>query len=160
MENINTYIISGFPGIGKTYCFNSEFKKSLIMLDSDSSKFSWTKDKERHPMFPCNYIQHIKSNIGKVHFIFVSTHKLVRAALEFHGVKYNLIYPTILSKDIYLQRFKSRGDNQQFIQLVSDNWVEWIEELNREEYPKIFQLNGDKCMIDIISEILSRGVKA
>ena len=37
-----TIIISAFPGCGKTTMFKKE--KELIVLDSDSSNFSWIKD--------------------------------------------------------------------------------------------------------------------
>ena len=56
----NTIIVSAFPCCGKTYYF--ENKKDLVVLDSDSSNFSWIKDengnntKERNPEFPNNYI--------------------------------------------------------------------------------------------------------
>jgi len=48
-----TYLISAFPGTGKSYCFNNN--TTWEMLDSDSSTFD-KKD------FPDNYIKHIKDN--------------------------------------------------------------------------------------------------
>ena len=38
MNKKETRVISGFPGVGKTYFKNIT---NLIVLDSDSSKFSW-----------------------------------------------------------------------------------------------------------------------
>ena len=55
-------LISGFPGIGKTYY---KQKSELNVLDSDSSKFSWIEKDVRHPDFPQNYIDHIKKNLNK-----------------------------------------------------------------------------------------------
>lgn len=38
----NTKVIAAFPACGKTYCFDiNENYKDYIILDSDSSKFSW-----------------------------------------------------------------------------------------------------------------------
>jgi hypothetical protein len=82
--NFKTKIISAFPGVGKSV-YHSKYPD--ITLDSDSSNFSWIKDdngnntEERNPDFPKNYIEHIKSNIGKYKYIFVSSHKEVRNAL-------------------------------------------------------------------------------
>lgn len=79
-------VISGFPGIGKSYMYNN--MKDLKILDSDSSKFSWVKDeegkntKERNPDFPNNYIKHIKDNMDSSDIILVSSHKVVRDALK------------------------------------------------------------------------------
>jgi hypothetical protein len=39
----NTFVISAFPGCGKSYCYNN-YQDKLSMLDSDSSEFSWIKD--------------------------------------------------------------------------------------------------------------------
>jgi spore cortex formation protein SpoVR/YcgB (stage V sporulation) len=52
-----TLVISAFPGCGKSHFFRNNKDKEV--LDSDSSKF----DKAH---FPKNYIEHIKSNLGKV----------------------------------------------------------------------------------------------
>lgn len=48
----DTKIISAFPACGKTYVF--ENFKGKVILDSDSSKFSWVivgNQKVRHPDF-------------------------------------------------------------------------------------------------------------
>jgi hypothetical protein len=59
-----TFVISAFPGCGKSYCYK-KYQDRFSILDSDSSEFSWIKDnegkntKERNPDFPNNYIDHI-----------------------------------------------------------------------------------------------------
>ena len=104
----------------------------LKFIDSDSSNFSWIKDengentKERNPNFPQNYINHIKSNIGKVDVIFVSSHGVVRDALYEAGLNYFLFYPNIKMKEIYIDRFKQRGNEQSFIDFISKNWDNFI----------------------------------
>ena len=40
-------------------------------------------EKHRNPEFPDNYIQPIKENIGKVDYIFVSSHKEVRRCFDY-----------------------------------------------------------------------------
>ena len=87
---MDTKIISAFPACGKTYAYEKLNKKGYTILDSDSSQFSWCYEydpnsdkieKHRNPEFPNNYIKHIKENIGKVDYIFVSSHKEVRDAM-------------------------------------------------------------------------------
>lgn len=91
------------PACGKTYLFNT--RDDLTILDSDSSQFSWTQKEDgkvRNPDFPNNYIKHIKENIGRVDFIFVSSHKEVREALDNAGIEFYLVYPdTILDSIDY-----------------------------------------------------------
>lgn len=46
-----TKVISGFPGVGKSFNhYNTD--DNLIVLDSDSSLFSWESEGVRHPDFP------------------------------------------------------------------------------------------------------------
>ena len=40
---MGTKIISAFPVCGKTYAFEKLNQKGYTILDSDSSKFSWTE---------------------------------------------------------------------------------------------------------------------
>ena len=90
---MRTKIISAFPGTGKSV-YHQKHKETT--LDSDSSNFSWIIDengnKVRNTEFPKNYIEHIKENIGKYEFIFVSSHKDVREALLNECIFFYLVY--------------------------------------------------------------------
>lgn len=130
MNKMKTKIISAFPGTGKTM-YHSKHKETT--LDSDSSDFSWVIDgdgnKVRNPDFPKNYIEHIKENIGKYEFIFVSSHKEVREALLDECLFFYLVYPDDRRRDEFIERYRSRGNDEKFIQLVSDNWDNWMKEI-------------------------------
>jgi len=125
---MRTKIISGFPGIGKSYYHKLHPETTL---DSDSSEFSWIinefGDKIRNPEFPYNYIKHIKNNIGKYEYIFVSSHEEVRRALLDNCLFFYLVYPVYWQKMIYIERYKARGSSEDFIQKVSANWDNWID---------------------------------
>lgn len=127
---MRTKIISAFPGTGKTYFYRNNID---ICIDSDSSDFSWIIDddgnKIRNPEFPSNYIEHIKDNIGEYEYILVSSHKVVRDALLNNCIFFYLIYPNYTLKELYLQRYKDRGNDQNFIDLVDKNWMDWIDEI-------------------------------
>lgn len=147
MTNIKTKIISAFPGCGKTYCFNHmQNQIEGGILDSDSSDFSWIKDengnntKERNPDFPNNYINHIKENMGKVGVIFVSSHDVVRKALEENNIQYAIIFPDKQLKDMWMERFRQRGNDDKFIKFISDNWDKFLDEIKAETYPFKIQL--------------------
>lgn len=137
---MRTRIISAFPGTGKSVYHE---KHNKTTLDSDSSHFSWIKDKEgkntnkRNPDFPQNYINHIKENIGKYEIIFVSSHKEVRDALLNNCIFFYLIYPNHDTKDDYLKRYEDRGNDETFIKLMSDKWDEWMREF--------WWVNDDGC---------------
>lgn len=135
---MKTKIISAFPGTGKSYYHKNHPDTTL---DSDSSQFSWLYDKDgnkcldeegnqiRNPYFPKNYIEHIKSNIGKYEYIFVSSHEEVREELVDNCLYFYLIYPDYNDKELYIKRYKQRGSPESFIELINNKWEDWIEEL-------------------------------
>ena len=126
---MRTKIISAFPGVGKTTYHKNNPDTTL---DSDSSSFSWIIDehgnKTRNPHFPQNYIDHIKQNIGKYKYIFVSSHKEVRDALLDNCIFFYLVYPVNSRKEEFIQRYRDRGNDENFIKLVSTNWENWMDE--------------------------------
>lgn len=142
----DTKVISGFPGTGKSYCFNTETKYSY--LDSDSSKF----DKSR---FPQNYIDHIKENIGKVDIIFVSSYIEVRKALADNNIEFTSVYPKHNLKREYLERYKNRNNDSSFISLLDGKWESWIEDLYTQQYTtRYIRLESNQYMSDIITKII------
>ena len=135
---MKTNIISAFPACGKTYCYKNLQKDFDGIIDSDSSQFSWVVkngEKQRNPDFPQNYIKHIKENIGKVEIIFISSHDVVRQALKDNNIEYTLIYPAINQKEEWIKRFKDRGDDDKFINFISNNWSNFIIDMEKEKYP-------------------------
>lgn len=128
-------IISGFPGIGKTYYYNNSNGNAL---DSDSSAFSWLPHKEgeekvRNPEFPANYMKHIAENIGKVDIILVSSHKEVRDALYEAGIPFTLVYPDKDSKVELLARYKERGSDEKFLEMLDVNWDKFMAEMEAQQ---------------------------
>lgn len=145
-------IISAYPGCGKSYTTNylKEHRPDLIVLDSDSSYFSWiwesgVKTDKRNPEFPNNYIQHIKDNMNTANIIFVSSHKNVREALKDAGIRFMLVYPDKSMKEEFMQRYKNRGSSEEFIKFQSDNWDKFIDECENEDNMKVdkFKLTSE-----------------
>ena len=147
-----TKVISGFPAVGKSYLYNNN--KGLKVLDSDSRKFSWESEGVRHPDFPNNYIRHIKRNLGVVDVIFVSSHKVVREALESNGIDYTIVYPNISLKGEYISRYINRGNDDSFIEFLNNNWEEFITDIESEKFPVKVELQQGQYMKDVLEHIL------
>lgn len=149
LENINKVIkvISGFPGIGKSWLYNHQDKFGIKVSDSDSSAFSWITEGVRHPQFPANYIEHIKECIENFDVVLVSSHDVVRDALKAAGIEFLTVYPNINDKEAYIKRFIERGSKEAFVKLINDNWDQWIKNIN---------LNNDDLSIELnLGEYLS-----
>lgn len=150
----STKIIAGFPGIGKSF----EFQNNItVCMDSDSFEFSWVKDsdgkntKEKNPDFPKNYIEHIINNIGNADYIFVSSHDVVRKALVDAKVHFILVYPSLDQKEDYLQRYKDRGSPQGFIDLISNNWANWVTDCKNQDSCKKIELQKNQYLSTVLN---------
>ena len=148
---MKTTIISAFPACGKTYFFQKHPEKCI---DSDSSLFNWIVGEDgikvRNPDFPNNYIQHIKEQMGKYKFVFVSSHYVVRKLLEEHNLKYTLVYPDKSLKEEWIERFKNRGNDSQFIAFIGDNWECFIGEIEEEKFPNKIKLSEKHFLSDVL----------
>ena len=113
-----------FLGCGKTTSY-IKLKDKIDILDSDSSTFD-KKD------FPNNYIKHIKENIGKVDVIFVSSHQIVRNAMKENGIIYSMYYPAKRRKKEMLELYKMRGNNEDFIWFLDNNFEFFIDNIEKE----------------------------
>lgn len=141
---MTTKIFSVFPACGKTWVYNHQEDLGLKILDSDSSEFSWIYSnldengnlirsvrKIRNPDFPNNYIKHIKENIGKYDYIFVSSHSSVREALDKEGIDYTIVYPESSCKAEWVGRCFIREKNNEngcTAEVLYNNWEQWILE--------------------------------
>lgn len=150
--SVSPILISAFPGTGKTY-FRDQYPATT--LDSDSSQFSWDKDGNRNPDFPQNYIQHIKEKLqkGVGLIIFVSSHKVVRDALLENNIHFLLIFPERELKEEYLKRFRDRGSDNAFVDLLKKNWDVWMDDMESQIGCEVVRLKSGEFLGELILNI-------
>jgi hypothetical protein len=146
----DTKIISAFPGVGKSWLFEHYKGTDKIVLDCDSSKFSWLSEGVRNPDFPHNYIAHIKANIGKFDYILVSSHKEVCRVMNDNLINYILVYPHESLIREYIQRLVKRGSDKKLIEFIRRNWFSFINELKEEDCRLKIELLQGQYLSDII----------
>jgi len=152
----NTTVISGFPGIGKTH-FCKCYKNLLKVTDLDSSSFAWKEEgKTRNREFPRNYVKSIKSLLGKVDILLVSTHKEVVEALNRHNILFTIVMPTVSDKRLYMKRYRDRGSSERFLNLLNIRWEDYLEDLKKARANKII-LGSDHHLSDIYEKVLRLG---
>jgi hypothetical protein len=142
MLNNKLKVYSAFPGCGKTTYYRNTSKN---VLDSDSSAF----DKK---YFPQNYLEHIKRNLENetIDKILVSSHKEVRDALTSNELRYVLVYPERDLKEEYISRYRERGNNDAFINLLDKNWDTWMDEMDEQQGCYKVRLKTGQYLSDVI----------
>lgn len=130
---VRTTIISGFPGIGKSY-LAEHFP--MMVRDLESSVWHWIVGqvgKQANPKWPGNYIEQIKAldKSGMYRAVCVSSHQLIRSQMANSGIKYTNIVPddTEVMKAIMIQRYKDRGSPESFIKDMEEHYSEYVQSM-------------------------------
>lgn len=124
---------------------------SPINADKEFERVRHEKIKERNPNFPNNYIEHIKENIGKVDYIFVSSHLVVRQALESTGIKYFTVYPEIDLLDEWVGRMYRRGNDKAFIDFQIKHWNDFVNGIDDEPHGEsVRRLKSGQHITDVM----------
>lgn len=142
---IPTIVVSGFPGIGKSFI---AIKVPYMVRDLESSDYHWKGtrgifDKDENgnkiPMenWPYNYIRDIKElDKAKVYRnVMVSSHEMIREEMAKAGIKYTNVFPenTPEMKQYMLQRYKDRQSPQSFIDDIDKNWDKYIASMENDK---------------------------
>ena len=113
-------IICGYAGIGKS----TLSKNYPMVIDLESTPFE--KDWDRYAKCAIYY-----SNQG--YLVLISCHKEIRERIcnYDNGVKFGnriTIVPSVEDKELYRERYKNRGNTQEFIDMQMNNWEKWLDE--------------------------------
>jgi len=138
---MNTIIVSAFCGTGKTHLCN-DFNINYIEFEC------WKYENDN---FPTNYIEDIKSQIGKVDYIFISTNPVVLKELNKLGIEITLVYPKLKLRKEYLKRYEDRGSTNNFIKMIDDNWYDWLYELHEQSYCNHIELSSDEYLSNVLN---------
>ena len=103
------HIISGFAGIGKSYL--ASMRAGVIDLESTPFAKNWD--------VYSNVAIHM-ANQGYI--VLVSAHRELRQMLFEKRAKYTYVTPSKEMKEDYINRYKERGNNPQFIETMETNW--------------------------------------
>lgn len=137
-------IYSVFPGLGKSYTARVTMAGKAI--DAESSKFQWLdyeshneeknkgKLKNKNPEWPKNYIDFIKSQYNENMIIFISAQPEILNALGEQNIPFKTITPDASTKDQIVARYESRGNNKDFINMMSSNFEKFITSMDTNAY--------------------------
>jgi hypothetical protein len=113
-------IICGFAGIGKSYLAIN--KERFVDLESTPFQKNWD--------LYSDVAIHMQKN---GYTPMLSCHKELRELLKQKGADYVVVLPEKDHKDNYLERYRQRGNNADFIKLLDENFEKWIEEIETTE---------------------------
>lgn len=152
-------IIAGFAGIGKTTLAN----KYKNVIDLESSIYRWDNTgledipveerkgtiRKENVKWPNNYIEEIKKQSLNYDIILVWIHPDILDLYDENNIEYVLCYPDKNSLKIYEQRYKERGNNEEYIKRVINTYDMRLNQLKEKNVPQII-LRGSETLEDYL----------
>ena len=152
-------IIAAFAGVGKSYVG----QKYPNVLDLESTYFKWLengvahlteeerkgrKDRVLNPLWPQNYIDEILKQKDKYDIVLIQlSHKRLKNEQIFeyfdkHKIDYYVARPNLSGWKYIEQRLRDRGNTEEFVGQVRDNFNVFIEEFSKPKYKQIIIDDG------------------
>ena len=159
-------IISGFPGVGKTYL--STKYSNIIDLDGMPYIYKLTPEQEKMSYeqlkgldnrikdenWQMNYIEDILEQEKKYDVVLICQHKELLECLDKRGIEYIIVFPEKTCKEEYAKRYKDRGNHQIYIDKKIATFDNQIEILTKKTNV-IWQLKRGEYLED---RLLKEGV--
>lgn len=149
-------VISGFGGVGKTELA----KKYKNVVDLESILWKWNYDvditgniesyksykyRTENVDYPQNYIDEIKKAQKQYDIVLIAYSDVICRALTDNGIEFLIAYPEKEAKDIYIERYRKRGNNKAFIDANIESFERAVEVAEKRLVPKMI-LHGDETL--------------
>lgn len=153
-------IISAFAGVGKSYVG----KKYKNVLDLESTYYKWLEDgvanlteeqrkgnKNRvlNPQWPQNYIEKIMEEKDNYDIVLIQlSHPRLKNEQIFeyfdkNNIEYFVARPNLSGWPYIEKRLKDRGNTEEFINQVKDNFEVFVNEFSKNKYKQIIIEDGE-----------------
>lgn len=153
-------IVSAFAGVGKTTLAH---KYGKDVIDLESGNFKWLENdgteaskgnrREQNPKYPINYLEAIKKANTQYKVVLISQHEVIRKCLDAVKLDYILVYPNKNMKEEFIERYKKRGNSENFIDLISKEWDNWIDALDEIKTHSKIVLQQGQYLTDFAVEL-------
>lgn len=153
--NDNSYIIIGFPGVGKS----TVAKEDLGFIDLESSTFM-VDGKHSEDWYKV-YVN-VAIDLAKYHKVFISSHTDVQnylAALHYENVL--IVYPDKSLKNAWLERLSNRykldpsDKNKRALEYMESNFDACVDNMDKSDHFMKLKLNSIKQANDLYYIIFS-----
>lgn len=158
-------IIAAFAGTGKTYLSTIEpsvvdltvMPYKYIMPEEAASEAEAEKGAEyliKNPEYPENYILAVlQTELTHKYVIIPTDMRILDILIEQYGRKAVLVHPVASLKEEYRERYKTRGNSNDFLETFYDNRDRMMKQISSYEKCEHIVLDSGMYLSDVFSEI-------
>lgn len=163
MTILKVKVISVFAGLGKTYV-GKKYKNVCDLQSSpyrydyrgvnfnDYEKLKYAGEKNVNPEWPNNYVVALKSAMENYDIVLVPSNEDIRALLLSNKIPFMFVLPTLDSREVLLERYKKRNNNEKLIGEVLNYFDNWSREQKDYPYP-IYVLEKNKYLENFLLDL-------
>lgn len=156
-------VISVFAGLGKTTVGNkysnvcdltsSKYRYDYSNINQeDYEKMKYDKGMIVNPRWPDNYLESLREAMMKYDIVLVPSNEDIRLLLQREKIDFLFVLPSMDSKEMLLERYKARGNNDILIKEVIGYFDNWSRDSQDYDYQLII-LDKDKTLEDLLLEL-------
>lgn len=134
-------IICGFPGVGKS--FVAKNYNGFVDLESTPFKKNWD--------LYTDVAIHMNNN---GYYPLISSHKEVRDMLLSKNVSFIVVVPSIEEKELYMKRYKDRGNSKEFLKFLDENYEKFITEILNDKRLNVVTLEANRYLAGYLNRNL------
>lgn len=160
---MKTKVMSVFAGLGKTTVGNkyanicdltsSKFRFDYSNIDdADYEKMKYDNTRIVNKEWPSNYIKVLREAIIEYDLVLVPSNEDIRKLLKDNKVEFSFVLPSIDSKDMLIDRYKSRGNSDVMINEVLSYFDNWSRDQSDYDYP-IYILDKEHTLEDLLIDL-------
>lgn len=131
--NLKGKVFCGYPGVGKSsiagqyvFCKDDGYDHPIIDLETSNMRGYCGSRPENWVVIYCNYVEDL---VNQGYYVMTSTHKDVRKELEYRGIEYVNVFPSLNIKQWWLDRLQQRwiDEPSDKNKAAYDRAMEWYE---------------------------------
>jgi hypothetical protein len=126
------------------------YKYYLPENGEDTESVKADPDLTMREEWPLNYVSAIKEALegGKILLIPPAWNVLIR--LEMERIPYILCYPRRDAKEVYRQRYITRGNSEAFLSIFIDGWDKFMDTMEADTYGRHIVLEPHEFLGDVL----------
>lgn len=159
-------VIAGMAGVGKTYLaqkynhiidfdhlfYKYDYSEKVLESKTFEELKGFKEGRTLNPDWINNYISKLLEYTEQYDIVLVPSDREIVEYLQKENFEYFLCYPTVASKGVYMERYKNRNTNKEWIEKMNKNFEDDLRYFKSKKTKKIV-LSGNETLEDKLKEM-------
>ena len=155
---VYAFTATGKSTLAKKYKNVIDMESTLYkyICDCEDEKSKGSDDRVLNPNWPQNYFEALEKVKDSYDYILISDN-ICDSWLRQNKIVYYQVYPNENLLHEYVERVRSRGNSEVFVNYLIINWKDWIDGCKNDKFAsKIIELKQGQYLQDVLANLVER----